>query len=181
MNICDHVIIGLCGSWKLYWGAIVLRSLFCCWHFVLLYPPFTDGCTSVWTTVHCCANWNQTYTHSLCTHYAWISCTVVRLYCSPVTVHINYRTCQFVLTNESPSKITFMNRVDQSQLWFLSIPSTSPLMATCWPRPFCLAERAVVKNRIYLQVRLDTKQRTTAVRLLDSNKWSLLNFRMTCN
>jgi hypothetical protein len=42
------------------------------------------------------------------------------LYCSPVSVHTHVY-CKFALTNESLSKITFMNPVDQSQLRFLGI------------------------------------------------------------
>jgi hypothetical protein len=53
-----------------------------------------------------------------CTHYARISCTTVRLYCSPVSVQMYSK---LVLTNESPS-ITFLNRVDQSQSLLLDLP-----------------------------------------------------------
>ena len=61
-----------------------------------------------------------------CTHYAWISCTVVHLYRTPVSVHLY---TELVLTNESPSRITFMSRFDQSKLRRLGIafPTTSQL------------------------------------------------------
>ena len=75
-------------------------------------------CTQLYTAVHL----DMTYTHLWCTHYAWINCTAVQFYCSPVLVHLYCRTSKFVLTNESLSQITFMNRVDQSQHWFLSVP-----------------------------------------------------------
>ena len=65
-------------------------------------------CTQLYTGV-------QLGTTLWCTHYAWISCTVVYVYCSPVSEHMY---CKLVLTNESPSKKTIMNRVDQSQLRF---------------------------------------------------------------
>ena len=76
-------------------------------------------CTSVYTTV-LSAQHDTTYTHLWCPHYAWISCTPVRLYCSPVTVHLYCRTWR-ILTNEIPSKITFMNCVDQSELRFSGV------------------------------------------------------------
>ena len=62
-----------------------------------------------------CTTWN--YLH---TDYDWISYTPVRLYCSPVSVHLYIRTWR-ILTNESPSKITFMKHVNQSQLIFLGV------------------------------------------------------------
>ena len=76
---------------------------------------------------------NTVYTHLCCTHYAWISCSTVRLYCSPVSAHLY---CKLVLTNESPSRITFMNRVDQSQLRFFNVTITTfwSLITACWPR-----------------------------------------------
>ena len=56
-------------------------------------------------------------THLWCSHFAWIICTAEHcLYCSPVYVHLYFKTWKLMLTNESPSKITFMNRVDQSQI-----------------------------------------------------------------
>jgi hypothetical protein len=88
---------------------------------VLLYTTCTDG---LYFCVHKCQllyKLTPTYTHLWCTHYAWISCTTVRLYSSPVCVRLY---CNLVLTNESSSNITFMNRVDQSQLRFLVIPWT---------------------------------------------------------
>ena len=93
--------------------------------------------TSVQTTVHCFKTCPYLL-HLRRTHYAWISCTTVHLYCSPVSVRLY---CQFVLTDESPSKITFMNRVDQSQLGFLGILSLPPshklnhsVLTTSFPR-----------------------------------------------
>jgi hypothetical protein len=82
---------------------------------LLLYTSCTDG---LYFFVNCCTTWQYINIHLWCTHYAWISCTAVRLYCSPVSVRLY---CQLVLTNESPRKITLMNRVDQSQLRFLGI------------------------------------------------------------
>ena len=87
---------------------------------VLLYTSCTDG---LYFCVHCCTTWHYLNIHLWCTHYAWISCTAVRLYCSPVSVRLY---CQLVLTNESPTKIIFMNRVDQSQLRFLGIAPPPP-------------------------------------------------------
>ena len=72
-------------------------------------------CTHLYTALQLAAN----DTHLWCTHYAWISCTTVRLYCSQVSVRLY---CQFVLTNYSPSNITFMNHDNQSELRFLGIP-----------------------------------------------------------
>ena len=69
---------------------------------------------SMYTTV----NLDTTYTQLWCTHYAWISCIVVHFYCTPVCAHLY---CKLVQTNESSSEITFMNRVDQSQLRILGI------------------------------------------------------------
>ena len=110
---------------------------------VLLYT----NCTyyGLYTSVYACAQYWTTFhyhTHLWCTHYAWISWTALHLFCSPVTVHLYFRTCKFVLTNERPRKITLMNRVDQSQLIFLGVPDYPPncCMLT---QPFCPAERAV--------------------------------------
>ena len=87
--------------------------------------PSTDG---LYFCVHYCTTWQYLNIHLWCTHYAWISCTAVQLYCSPVSVRL-YR------------KITLMNRVDQSQLRFLAITPLHPCLATlliavCWPRPY---------------------------------------------
>ena len=51
-------------------------------------------------------------------------------YCSSVSLRLY---CKFVPTNESPIKITLMNRVDQSQLRFLGIapPSHHPCPLNC--------------------------------------------------
>ena len=80
----------------------------CRWALLLCTLLQTVHCTLY--TIHCCTTW-----HLWSTHYAWISCTDVSLYCSPVSVHL---CCKLVLTNESPSRITFMNRVHQSQIRF---------------------------------------------------------------
>ena len=71
-----------------------------------------------------------TYTHLWCTHFAWISCTTVHLYSILVCVRLY---CNLVLTNDSSSKITLMNRVDQSQHRFLVILRswTWTLIAVC--------------------------------------------------
>ena len=50
---------------------------------VLLYTSCTDG---LYFCVYCCTTWHYLKIHLWCTHYAWISCTTVRLYCSPVSV-----------------------------------------------------------------------------------------------
>ena len=76
--------------------------------------PSTDG---LYFCVHYCTTWQYLNIHLWCTHYAWISCTAVQLYCSPVSVRL-YR------------KITLMNRVDQSQLRFLAITPLHPCLAT---------------------------------------------------
>ena len=48
-----------------------------------------------------------------CTHYAWISCTVVHLYCSPVSVHL---CCKLVLNYIN---LDFSNPVfDNLNQWF---------------------------------------------------------------
>jgi hypothetical protein len=40
-----------------------------------------------------------------------------KLYCCKFILYISvHQYCKLVLTNESPSKITFMDRIDQSQL-----------------------------------------------------------------
>jgi hypothetical protein len=52
-----------------------------------------------------------------CTHLVKMNSTFVYT-TSPVSVRLYFK---FVPTNESPSKITLMNRVDQSQLRFLGI------------------------------------------------------------
>jgi hypothetical protein len=57
---------------------LLLRILYYCTQIVQM------DCTSVYTNVNCCSSWRHTYTHLWCTHYAWISCTTVRLYSSPV-------------------------------------------------------------------------------------------------
>ena len=71
-----------------------------------LHFMYIDSCTN---TLYYCTQLVQmdcTYVYkNLCTHYASISCTAVRLYCSPFTEELY---CKFVLTNESPSDITFM-------------------------------------------------------------------------
>ena len=59
---------------------------------VLLYTTCTYWlylcvCVSVCVTVHCCTTWHYLNTHLWCTHYARISYTAVRLYCSPFSVH----------------------------------------------------------------------------------------------
>ena len=85
------------------------------------------NCTSVYTT-----HINGIHTHTRTLHFIYIdSCTDILYYCTHLvqmdstfvytTVHIRLY-CKFVPTNESPSKITLMNRVDQSQLRFLDIP-----------------------------------------------------------
>ena len=80
---------------------------------VLLYTSCTDG---LYFCVHYCTTWHYLNIHLWCTHYAWISCTAVQLYCSPVSVRLY---CQLVC----PRKITLMNRVDQSQL-SLDLPAS---------------------------------------------------------
>jgi hypothetical protein len=97
---------------------------------VLLYTTCTDG---LYFSVHKCKlpyKLTPTCTHLWCTHYAWISCTTVRLYSSPVCIGLY---CNLVLTNESSSNITFMNSVDQSQLRFLVVPwtRTRSLITVC--------------------------------------------------
>ena len=87
---------------------------------VLLYTSCTDG---LYFCVHYCTTWHYLNMHLWCTHYDWISCTAVCLYCSPVSVHLY---CQLVLSNECTSKITFMNCVGQSKLIFLGIASSLP-------------------------------------------------------
>ena len=80
---------------------------------VLLYTSCTDG---LYFCVHYCTTWHYLNIHLWCTHYAWISCTAVQLYYSPVSVRLY---CQLVC----PRKITLMNRVDQSQL-SLDLPAS---------------------------------------------------------
>ena len=117
-----HVVHTLCLD-QLYCCTFILLSSLCSLvlyrflyrYTVLLYTSCTDG---LYFCVHYCTTWHYLNIHLWCTHYAWISCTAVRLYCSPVSVRLY---CQLVLTNESPRKITLMNRVDQSQLRFLGI------------------------------------------------------------
>ena len=48
--------------------------------------------------------------------------SVVLLYVYTVVKSLYIHSVHFMLTNESPGKITFMNCVDQSQLRFLSVP-----------------------------------------------------------
>ena len=80
---------------------------------VLLYTTGTDGwyffVHKLYTAIH-----PTNYTPLWCTNYGWISCTAVHLYCIPVYVEL-------ILTNEIPSKITFMNHVNQSQVRFLGV------------------------------------------------------------
>ena len=45
-------------------------------------------CTQLYTAIQL----ETIYTHMWCTHYAWISCTAVHLYCSPVSVSSYCRT-----------------------------------------------------------------------------------------
>ena len=55
---------------------------------VLLYTTCTDGL--YFSVQNCALLYNltlPTYTHLWCTHCAWISCTDVHLYFSPVSVH----------------------------------------------------------------------------------------------
>ena len=76
--------------------------------------PVQMDCT-LWTQLYNAAQLDSTY----------ISCTPVCLYCSPVTVLLFFRTW-WILTNESPSKITFMNLVNQSQLRLLRFLTFHP-------------------------------------------------------
>ena len=72
---------------------------------VTLYTTCTDE------QYFCLQNCTMLYNLTLPTHTCvahTILGSVVRVYCSPVSVHLY---CKLVLTNESPSKITFMNRV----------------------------------------------------------------------
>ena len=94
------------------------------------------NCTSV-HTIHI----NGIHTHTDIVLYI-DSCTDILYYCTHLvqmdstfvytTVHIRLY-CKFVPTNESPSMITLMNRVDQSQLRFLGVPfpSTTLLITAC--------------------------------------------------
>jgi hypothetical protein len=60
-----------------------------------------------------------------CTHFAWNSYTAAQMFSTTVHLYTVYCTHQIwrqpgfrrwrILTNESTSRITFMNRVDQSQ------------------------------------------------------------------
>jgi hypothetical protein len=102
--------------------------------------------TSVCTT----AQLAIAYMHLRCTHSAWISFTSVHLYCSPVFAHMY---CKFVATNKSPSVITFMNCVDQSQLRVLGIPTISPelelnysMLTTSFPRDVVKSCRGYMDN-----------------------------------
>ena len=73
-------------------------------------------CTSVYKNVNCCTSWRLP-AHTCGAHYAWISCTTVRLYSRPVCVRLY---CNLVLTNESSSKITFIwSSIGwQKKFWF---------------------------------------------------------------
>jgi hypothetical protein len=85
------------------------------------------NCTSVCTSIR------DIHTHTRTLHFIYIdSCTDILYYCTHLlqmnstfvytTSLVSVRLyCKFVPTNESPSKITLMNRVDQSQLRFLDI------------------------------------------------------------
>ena len=68
-----------------------------------------------------------------CTHYAWIICTVY--------------TCSV-----EPGEF-WLIRFDQAQFWFLLVLSSTPLIAACWPQPFCLAEWAMVKTQHMVKLR----------------------------
>ena len=83
----------------------------------LAWMDYTSMYTTVQCTVYTTVQWTLLYSWKLCTHYAWISCTAVRLYCSPVSVHLY---CKLVVTNKSPSKITYMNHVNTSVLFLYS-------------------------------------------------------------
>ena len=84
-------------------------------------------CPSMYTTVHCFTTWHYLFfllchtlpTQACCAHTMLGS--VVLLYYSPVFVHLCSWTWR-ILTNESPTNITRLLRINQSQLWFLSIP-----------------------------------------------------------
>jgi hypothetical protein len=64
-------------------------------------------CSFVYTTVHWCSTLH--YLNTLVLHTLLYVYTVVQ--CTPV----------LILTEDSPSKITFMNSIDQTQLRFLSL------------------------------------------------------------
>ena len=59
-----------------------------------------------------------TCTRLCCTHYAWISCTAVYLYCSPVAVHL---FSKLVLTYTKPNLSN--PAVDNLNQWFTHVSS----------------------------------------------------------
>ena len=108
-------------------------------HFIYLYscsdtPHYCTqlvqmDCTSVCKTVllsvqlYTALQLDTTYTHLWrCTNSA------VCCYCTPVSLHLYNK---LILTNESQSRITFMNRVDQSQLRFLSVHDLTHSLNCC--------------------------------------------------
>ena len=90
-------------------------------------------CTSVYTT-----HINGTHKHTRTLHFIFIdSCTDMLYHCTQLY-------CKYLLTNES--KINFMNGVDQSQLWFLSISTPFPLNCHMLTTALLPRRRAVVKK-----------------------------------
>ena len=107
------------------WGWVGLWQLYFCVHNSYKRDTHMDIALYIFRYI---LMYNLTLpTHTNCTYYAWISCTDVRLSLSPVSVHLY---CKLVLTKESPSKITFMNRVDQSKLRFLGVPISQRKQST---------------------------------------------------
>ena len=83
----------------------------------------TFACKSVLrgTQSLCVTLLDTTYTHSWCTHCAWISCTAVHLYFSPVSVHSGtvYTTAQYNCTLASASLASVLSTNQRRALIYL--------------------------------------------------------------
>ena len=80
---------------------------------VLLYTTCTDG---MYFCVHDCKLlYNFTLPTHTCGAHIMLGSVVLLYIYTVVSAHLY---CKLVLTNERPSEITFMNRVNQSQLFF---------------------------------------------------------------
>ena len=102
-----YTYVEACGSNTLLGPAVQSKCYPVCVHLygILLLLVHTLGLAQVAVQL------DTSYTHSWCTHCAWISCTAVHLYFSPVSVHSGtvYTTALYKCTLASASLASILS------------------------------------------------------------------------